>query len=261
VPGVRPAADLVGRDFAPSAPNQLWVADIKYIPTGAGWLYLAAVVDCFSRRVVGWSMRDDLRAELVVDALEMAVARPTARLIHPLRPRQAVRLVALRRSLPRSRNRHLDRLYLRLRQRRCRELLRFPDQRPPTPPALLRPRRSSHAPTSQRSTRSPADASASNASAPGRAVRKPNAKAERFIGTLVNGWAYGAVYRASTERAAALDGWLWDYNDRRRHAALGHQAPDQPNQPAWVLQLVGVTVDAARYVTGQALYVDGGLLA
>jgi putative transposase len=84
VPGVRLAADLVGRDFAPSAPNQLWVADIKYIPTGAGWLYLAAVVDCFSRRVVGWSMRDDLRAELVVDALEMAVARrrPRPGLIH-----------------------------------------------------------------------------------------------------------------------------------------------------------------------------------
>jgi putative transposase len=84
VPGVRPATDLVGRDFAPSAPNQLWVADIKYIPTAVGWLYLAAVVDCFSRRVVGWSMRDDLRAELVVDALEMAVARrqPRAGLIH-----------------------------------------------------------------------------------------------------------------------------------------------------------------------------------
>jgi putative transposase len=84
VPGLRPAADLVGRDFAPSAPNQLWVADIKYIPTAAGWLYLAAVVDCFSRRVVGWSMRDDLRAELVVDALEMAVARrrPAPGLIH-----------------------------------------------------------------------------------------------------------------------------------------------------------------------------------
>jgi putative transposase len=82
--GVCPAADLVGRDFAPSAPNQLWVADIKYIPTTAGWLYLAAVVDCFSRRVVGWSMRDDLRAELVVDALEMAVARrqPRPGLIH-----------------------------------------------------------------------------------------------------------------------------------------------------------------------------------
>jgi putative transposase len=75
VPGVRPAADLVGRDFVPAAPNQLWVADIKYIPTAGGWLYLAAVVDCFSRRVVGWSMRDDLHAELVVDALQMAVAR------------------------------------------------------------------------------------------------------------------------------------------------------------------------------------------
>jgi putative transposase len=84
VAGVRAAADLVGRDFVPSAPNQLWVADIKYIPTAAGWLYLAAVVDCFSRRVVGWSMRDDLRAELVVDALEMAVARrrPGAGLVH-----------------------------------------------------------------------------------------------------------------------------------------------------------------------------------
>ena len=84
VAGVRAAADLVGRDFVPSAPNQLWVADIKYVPTAAGWLYLAAVLDCFSRRVVGWSMRDDLRAELVVDALEMAVARrrPGPGLVH-----------------------------------------------------------------------------------------------------------------------------------------------------------------------------------
>jgi putative transposase len=84
VPGVRAANDLVLRDFAPSAANQLWVADIKYVPTAAGWLYLAAVVDCFSRRVVGWSMRDDLRAELVVDALEMAVARrrPKPGLVH-----------------------------------------------------------------------------------------------------------------------------------------------------------------------------------
>jgi putative transposase len=84
VPGVRAAGDLVQRDFAPAAPNQLWVADIKYIPTTTGWLYLAAVVDCFSRRVVGWSMRDDLRAQLVIDALEMAVARrrPKPGLIH-----------------------------------------------------------------------------------------------------------------------------------------------------------------------------------
>jgi putative transposase len=84
VPGVRAAADLVGREFVPARPNELWVADIKYIPTAAGWLYLAAVVDCFSRRVVDWSMRDDLRAELVVDALEMAVARrrPGPGLVH-----------------------------------------------------------------------------------------------------------------------------------------------------------------------------------
>jgi len=84
VPGVRVADDLVERDFNPSGPNQLWVADIKYVRSWQGWLYLAAVVDCYSRRVVGWSMRADLDAELVVDALEMAVARrrPRAGLVH-----------------------------------------------------------------------------------------------------------------------------------------------------------------------------------
>jgi len=52
-----------------------------------------------------------------------------------------------------------------------------------------------------------------------------NGKAERFIRTLLGGWAYAAVYASSSERTAALDGWLWHYNHRRRHAALGHQAP------------------------------------
>jgi transposase InsO family protein len=52
-----------------------------------------------------------------------------------------------------------------------------------------------------------------------------NGKAERFIRTLINGWAYGAIYRSSAERTKALDGWLWYYNHRRRHAAIGHQAP------------------------------------
>ena len=52
-----------------------------------------------------------------------------------------------------------------------------------------------------------------------------NGKAERFIRTMLNGWAYGAVYGSSNERAAALDGWLWHYNHRRRHSALGHQPP------------------------------------
>jgi transposase InsO family protein len=52
-----------------------------------------------------------------------------------------------------------------------------------------------------------------------------NGKAERFIRTLINGWAYGAIYRSSHERTTALDGWLWHYNHRRRHSALGHQPP------------------------------------
>jgi putative transposase len=78
------APDLVERKFVAERPNALWLADITYIPTHEGWLFLAAVVDCFSRHVVGWSMRDDLRSELVVDALSMAVARrrPKAGVIH-----------------------------------------------------------------------------------------------------------------------------------------------------------------------------------
>jgi transposase InsO family protein len=52
-----------------------------------------------------------------------------------------------------------------------------------------------------------------------------NGKAERFIRTMLQGWAYGAIYRSSTERTQALDGWLWHYNHRRRHSALGHQPP------------------------------------
>jgi transposase InsO family protein len=57
--------------------------------------------------------------------------------------------------------------------------------------------------------------------------RRPqtNGKAERFIRTMLNAWAYGAIYRSSHERTAALDGWLWHYNHRRRHSALGHQPP------------------------------------
>ena len=68
--------DLVDRDFARAEPNRLWVCDLKYIQTGQGFLFLAAVQDVFSRRIIGWSMRDDLKAELVLDALGMAVSRP-----------------------------------------------------------------------------------------------------------------------------------------------------------------------------------------
>jgi putative transposase len=68
------APDLVDRDFARAEPNRLWVCDVKYIQTGQGFLFLAAVQDVFSRRIIGWSMRDDLRSELVLDALGMAVS-------------------------------------------------------------------------------------------------------------------------------------------------------------------------------------------
>ncbi|MGH2762388.1 MAG: IS3 family transposase [Thermoleophilaceae bacterium] len=84
VQGVRTAPDLVERDFNPATINRLWAADITYIRTWEGWLYLASVMDLYSRRIVGWAMADHLRAELVVDALEMAVARrrPDAGLVH-----------------------------------------------------------------------------------------------------------------------------------------------------------------------------------
>jgi putative transposase len=75
VQGVRVAPDLVERDFRPTAPDRTWSADITYIGTWEGWLYLAHVQDLFSRRIVGWAMADHLRSELVVDALQMAIER------------------------------------------------------------------------------------------------------------------------------------------------------------------------------------------
>lgn len=78
VPGIAPAPDLVRREWNPTAANRLWVADITFTRTWEGWLYLAAVLDCHSRRCVGWSLRDNLRAELVVDAVQMTIARRRA---------------------------------------------------------------------------------------------------------------------------------------------------------------------------------------
>jgi putative transposase len=84
VEGVEPFRDLVGRDFRPDAPDRVWCADIKQIRTAEGWLYLAAVQDLFSRRIVGWAMEPHMRSELVVAALEMAVKarRPAKGTIH-----------------------------------------------------------------------------------------------------------------------------------------------------------------------------------
>lgn len=80
----RPGPDLVQRDFTANGPDRLWVADITYVPTWSGFLYLAVVLDVWSRRVVGWSMRTHLRTSLVLEALEMAnqQRRPDGNVIH-----------------------------------------------------------------------------------------------------------------------------------------------------------------------------------
>jgi putative transposase len=86
-PHIAPAPDRVERAFAPAAiggPDRLWLADISYIPTREGWLYLAIILDGFSRRVVGWAMADHLQTDLVLAALRLALQRrrPAAGLIH-----------------------------------------------------------------------------------------------------------------------------------------------------------------------------------
>jgi putative transposase len=76
--------NLVQRKFSPKGPNVIWAADITYIRTWEGWLYLAVVIDLFSRRVVGWAMANHLRTDLAISALQMAVRhrRPTRGMIH-----------------------------------------------------------------------------------------------------------------------------------------------------------------------------------
>jgi transposase InsO family protein len=78
------AANLLARDFTATRPNEKWVSDITYVRTSEGWLYLAVILDLFSRRVVGWSMRSDLKTDLLLEALSMAirVRKPPAGLIH-----------------------------------------------------------------------------------------------------------------------------------------------------------------------------------
>jgi putative transposase len=73
-PAAAPAPDLLDRDFTATGPNQKWVADVTYVPTVQGWLYLAVVLDVFSRRIVGWSMDTHRKTRLVCDAVAMAAA-------------------------------------------------------------------------------------------------------------------------------------------------------------------------------------------
>lgn len=81
----RPAPDLVNRIFSADRPNQLWVADVTYVPTWTGFVFLAVVLDAFSRRIVGWAMATHLRTQLVLDALNMALSqrRPGDVIHHP----------------------------------------------------------------------------------------------------------------------------------------------------------------------------------
>src|SRR3954453_11805670 len=78
------APNLIERNFSSAAPNQIWLADITYIETDQGWLYLATVMDLYSRKIVGWAMADHLRADLPLTALRMAIStqQPGAGLIH-----------------------------------------------------------------------------------------------------------------------------------------------------------------------------------
>ena len=83
-PKARPAPDLVNRDFSAGGPDRLWVADITQVRTGTGWLYLAVVLDVWSRRIVGWAMAPRMPADLVGNALSMAITRrqPNGPVIH-----------------------------------------------------------------------------------------------------------------------------------------------------------------------------------
>lgn len=77
-PVQRPAPDLVNRQFVAAAPNQLWVADMTYMPTWAGFIFLAIVLDVWSRRVVGWAIGEQMTTELVLRALNMAMTQRKA---------------------------------------------------------------------------------------------------------------------------------------------------------------------------------------
>jgi putative transposase len=104
-PQAAPAPDLLQRDFTAQRPDQVWAADITYIPTWAGWLYLAVVLDLFSRRLVGWAMADHLRTELVIDALDMAIwnRRPDPGLVHHSDQGYQPRFADVRPAAPRGR--------------------------------------------------------------------------------------------------------------------------------------------------------------
>ena len=117
-PKAAPIPDLVARQFRAAEPDATWTADITQIPTGEGWLYLAVVLDVFSRRIVGWAMAEHMRTELVIDALVMAIRQrqPKVGVIHHSDQGSPVHLDQLRSTRPRRRRptlRRRGRLLLR----------------------------------------------------------------------------------------------------------------------------------------------------
>ena len=125
----RAAPDLVDRAFTATGPDQLWVADITYIPTWAGFLYLAVVMDVWSRRIVGWAMATHLRTELVLDALNMALRqrRPEA-VVPSLGPGKPVHVCRVRGALQTGGRTAVDGLGGRL-LRQCHVRVIFRDAR------------------------------------------------------------------------------------------------------------------------------------
>jgi len=134
-PDAVPAPDLVERNLTPPGPDRLWVADITQQRTDQGWLYLTVVLDGFSRRIVGWSMADHLRTELVLDALDMAIAQRQPAAARSIILTTAANTPAWRSAAASSGPAWSPRWHHRRRtgQRRRRELLRHPGMRTARP--------------------------------------------------------------------------------------------------------------------------------
>ena len=125
-------ADLVERQFRASAPNRLWVADLTYVKTHSGWVFVAFIVDVFSRRVVGWQASRSLRADLALDALEMAIwarrGEDLGALDAPFGSRRAISGYSLHRAPRRRRRGDLGGIPGRLLRQRPRRVLQRPLQ-------------------------------------------------------------------------------------------------------------------------------------
>ena len=143
---VRVAPDLVDRDFSAAGADQRWVADITYVRTWTGFLYLAVVLDAWSRRVVGWSMATHLRTELVLDALNMAIWQRRPRdVVHHSDQGSQYTSIAFGARCRGGWRATVDRLGGRcVRQRAVRELLRDPGVRTAGPTQLSHSRRGAH---------------------------------------------------------------------------------------------------------------------